>query len=150
MGAKLDDAPAAQDGDAICVSYRGDAMGNEDRRSPLHDLPQMVQDLVLGVRIHAGKSIIENEDSRITNQSAGNRGALFLSAGKCNSALTDQRFVLLGKVFNFSSNIGCVGRPAHLLIAGILDAKRNVLADRLAEEKSFLGHEPNIMAQVCQ
>ena len=91
------DLAAMKHGDHVGIAYGGYTMRNKNRSSILHDFAQMIQDLIFGVGIHAGKRIIENQDPWIANDRAGNGGSLLLSAGKRDAALAHQGLELLGK-----------------------------------------------------
>jgi len=81
MGTGFHDAAIVQNGDLIGVANGGDPVRNENGSSSLHDFAQVIQNLIFGMRVHAGERVVENQNFRIANQSPGNRGALFLSAG---------------------------------------------------------------------
>ena len=61
------------------------------------DFVQAAQDALLGVGIHAGKGIVENQDARIAKDGAGQGGALLLAAGKRDAALADHGVVSGGE-----------------------------------------------------
>src|SRR6266481_4747654 len=107
----------------------------------------MVQDFLFGVSVHAGKRVIKDQNSGIAEDGPCNRGALFLSAGKCNAALAGDGLILKREPFNIRCNIGGFGGGVNLLVGGIFRAQRNVFPNRVAEEKGFLGHESNIFTQ---
>src|SRR5439155_17244156 len=79
VSAKFDNVSGIENGNAVGIAHGGDTVGNENCRSSLHDFTQMVQDLVFSMGIHAGKSIIKNQNSRIPNQSSRNCRALLLA-----------------------------------------------------------------------
>ena len=72
--------PFVQHGDAVGIAHRGDAMRDENCGAALHDFAQVIQNFVFGVSVDAGERVIQNQDARIANQSASDRGALLLSA----------------------------------------------------------------------
>ena len=111
----------------------------------------MVEDLVLGVGIHAGKRVVENQNAGIADDGARNRGPLFLSAGKSDAALADQRPVLFGKFFNVRPRCW-PPRPLRIyfFVGGIFLAEGDVFPDGLAEQKSFLRHKADLPAQSLQ
>src|ERR1700722_6183015 len=107
----------------------------------------MVEDLVLGVSVHAGERVVENQNLRIPYQGAGNRSALFLATGECNAALAHQRLISLGKTFDVRRDIRRFGGIVNLLVSSRVHAERDIFADAVAEEESFLGHEPDALTQ---
>src|ERR1700690_3960057 len=119
-------------------------MGDEYRGPAPHDFAEMVKNLVFGVSIDTGKSVIKNQDARIANDGSRDRGPLLLSAGKGNTAFAHQRSVLLGKFFNVAGDIGRLCRRPYLFVAGIFLAEGDVFADGFAEQESLLGHESDL------
>src|ERR1700685_422028 len=145
--AQFDDASAVQHGDAIGVADGRNAMRNEDRGAPLHYVAQVVEDFIFRVSIDAGERIVEDEDSWIANQGAGDGGALLLPAGKRNSAFPHKRLIALGKAFNVGGDVGRIGRIVNLPVRGRVDSQSNIFADAVAEQKCFLRKEADIFSQ---
>src|SRR5437763_15974720 len=125
-------------------------MRNENRRASPHHVTEMIQDLVFGVRIYAGKRIVQNQNAGIANQGAGYCGALLLSAGERDSALANQSFVLFGKLFDVSGYVRCLRRPANFHVAGLGHTESDVLANSFAEEKSLLRNETDVPTKIGQ
>src|SRR5271157_1451764 len=121
-------------------------MRDKDGRASFHDLAQMVEDAVFGLRVHAGEGVVKHQDSRIADYRSRDGGALLLAAGKRQSALADQRVVAVGEALDLSGNAGCLGGAAYFVIRGVVRAEGNVLADGVAEQKRLLRDEPNAAA----
>src|SRR5882724_12817351 len=100
MRAQFHDASFMQHSDAVSIADGGDAVRNEDGGAVAHHFTQVVKDCFFRVSIHAGKSVIQDENTRVAYDGARNRATLFLSAGKRDTALTDQRFVAFGEAFD--------------------------------------------------
>src|ERR1039458_1148897 len=147
VGAVFDDVSVVEDGDAVGVAHGGDAVGDEDGGASLHELAQAVEDLVLGVGIDAGESVIEHQDTRLPNDGAGDGDTLLLSSGEGEAALADHGFVLFGEALDIGGDAGDGGGAADLRIACVLDAEGDVFADGGAEEKGFLRDEADAAAQ---
>ena len=147
MGTEFDDASAVQDGNAVGVADRGDAMRDEDGGAAAHDIAQMVQDLVFGMRIDAGESIVEDQDSRIADEGAGDCGALLLASGKGDAALTDHRLVAFGKALDVGGDVGGFGGVVDLLVGGGVDSQGNVVTDAIAKQKRLLRDEADTLAE---
>ncbi len=79
--APLHDAPAMQHGDHVRVAHGGDTVRDEDGGPTCHEIAQMVENLVFGVRIHAGKCVVQHQNPGIADERPGNRGPLLLPAG---------------------------------------------------------------------
>src|SRR5262245_33935220 len=95
MRSQFDDPSLVQHGDAVGIANCRNTVRNENRRAPLHDLAQMIENLVFGMGIDAGERVVENQNSRAPQQRARDRSALFLAAGEGDSALADRRCVAL-------------------------------------------------------
>src|SRR5215468_11207616 len=98
-------------------------MGNKDRGAPLHNLAQVVEDLVLGVGINAGKSVIQNQNTRITDNRTRNGSTLLLPTGERNSTLAHHCREALWKCIDVRCNASRFGRLANLLIARIFSSE---------------------------
>src|SRR6202451_4548537 len=96
-------------------------MRNEDRGAPLHYVAQVVEDFIFRVSIDAGERIVEDEDSWVANQGAGDGGALLLPARERDAAFPHQRLIALGKSFNVGCNVGGFGCVMNLLVGGRVD-----------------------------
>src|SRR5262245_24310152 len=94
MGAEFHNLAAVQNCNLVCVAHCRDAMRDEDGRTAFHHLTKMIEDAFFGIRIYAGKRVVEDEDARIPNDGPGYGGALFLSAGERDAAFSDHGFVL--------------------------------------------------------
>ena len=126
-------------------------MRDEDGGAPLHDLAQVIQDAVFGLRVHAGQRVVEHQDARIANQGAGNRRALFLSAGERYAALAHQRVVALRESPRCRSAMlaASAARRTSSSVA-CSRAESDVLADGVAEQKRLLRHEADVARAATQ
>ena len=52
-------------------------------------------DFGFGLGVHRGGRVVQDQDARILQQGAGNRHALFLSAGEGHAFFADQRVVAI-------------------------------------------------------
>jgi len=100
VGAELYDLSVVQYGDTVCVAHSGHAVRDEDRSASFHYLAQTVEDVIFGMRVDAGESIVEDEDAGLADDGSGNGDALLLSSGEGQSALADHGFILFGKAFD--------------------------------------------------
>src|ERR1051326_8713881 len=108
MSTDFNDAPTVQHRNAIRIADGGNPMRDKNCRAAFHNSAQMIQDFVFGLGVDAGKSVIENQNSRIANQSSGNRGALLLSTRQCEPAFSHGGKVLVWKFLDVFSDIGGV------------------------------------------
>src|SRR5690349_598865 len=122
-------------------------MRDKDRRSPAHDLAEVSEDAFFSVGVYAGKRVIENKNSRITDDCSGDSCALLLSAREREASLADNRSVLLGKSLDILREVCSLSSALDLYIQSILHSESNVVANRSAEQKCLLGHVADIFAQ---
>src|SRR5215469_5443215 len=88
--------PSAIDGDdAIGPAHGGEAMGNNEDRPPLGDLPHVVLDDPLALVIERAGCLVEDHDARIGDESTGDCNALTLTARKAAAALAHDCVVAL-------------------------------------------------------
>src|SRR6266446_4858367 len=125
-------------------------MADENRGPIPHHLLQFTQNLLFRVRVHAGQRVVQNEDPRIPHDGAGNRCSLFLSSRKRNASLTDHGFVFAGKFLDVALNSRNRRCSTNVRIRSGLHAKRDVLANRLAEQERILGNKADRSAQRLQ
>src|SRR5215472_5050517 len=133
MSTEFDDASTVQNGDAIGVAHRRDPMRDKDGGSPLHDVAEVVENLVFGLGIHAREGVIENQDTRVTDQRARDCRALLLPAGERNTALADHGFVAFREASNIGGNVSGCRRLTNLRVRGRIYAERDVFPDAVAE-----------------
>ena len=89
----------------------------------------MIEDLVLGVRIDAGKRVIKNQDARIANQCTCDRGALLLSAGERDASFANHGVVAFRETFDVGGDVSGVRGVPDLVVRSRVDAEGDVLAD---------------------
>ena len=151
VGTLLHYASLVEDGYGVGVADGGNAVGDEDGSAPLHDFAEVVEDLVFGVGVNAGESVVENEDSRAAEQGAGYGGALLLASGESDAALAYGGFVAFGKTFDVVGYVGGFGGGLDVVWRGFSIflgyAIGYVCADGVAEKESFLGNESDLTAQ---
>src|SRR5512143_668801 len=97
MSAEFDDPARMKHGDQIGVANGGDAVRDKNSRPSFHDFAQVIKDFIFGMRVHTGESVIENQYARVAQNGTGNGGALLLSAGQRDAALSDHGPIRVGK-----------------------------------------------------
>src|SRR5687767_14830713 len=96
----LNNFASIQNKDLIGVHHRTDALGDDKGCTSFHKRVERGLDLCFGVEIHTRGGVIEDQNSRIEEQGAGNSYALFLPAREGLSTLTDMRIVAIGERHN--------------------------------------------------
>lgn len=145
--AALDDAATFQDEDTIGAANRGEAVGNDQNGAVFHDAIEGLLDESFGFGIEGGGGFIEDENTGIMKDGAGDRDALALTAGQINSAFTDPGFVTLGKLFDELMGVGDFGGSDDLIAIVAHLSKGDVLGDRTGEQDGVLGDDANLVTQ---
>src|SRR5271165_123573 len=104
---------------------------------------EAAEDALLGVSVHAGQRVVENEDRGPAQQSPRNRRALFLPPGQRYTALAHNRFIALWKLLELGSNMSGIGGFKHLFQACVRPAEGEIFADGATEKESLLRNHPN-------
>ena len=76
----LDDAPLVEDDDAVGRADGRQAVRDDDRRAPAHDLLERALEARLGVRVDARGRLVEHEQRRVAVDGARERDELPLAA----------------------------------------------------------------------
>ena len=89
MASLLDDAAVLHGDDDVGVADGGEAMGDDEGGAVGHEPGEGASDrhLVDGIEMACG--LVENEDRRILEESAGDGDALALASGKPGAALSE-------------------------------------------------------------
>src|SRR6202007_1255069 len=112
-----------------------------------HDAAQAGEDFLLGLCVHAGKGIVQNQDARIANDGASDGRALFLTTRKRDAALANRGFVTGGKILNVAMEAGDLSSFSRAFGIVIRQTERDVPADRFAEKISVLRNVADGAAQ---
>src|SRR4029077_8271319 len=104
---------------------------NQNGGAAVHDSTQAREDALFGLRVDAGKGIVEDEDARVTDDGAGDGGALLLSTGERDAAFADNRFVFMGEAFDIGIEAGDFGGLANLVEIVVGKTEGDVAADGL-------------------
>ena len=104
--------------------------------------------MFFGLRIDGRKTVVEDQDRRMTNQATGKGRALFLPAGKRYTAFSNECLELIGKSLDGGLEI----RRAYGLPDPVHGSARFVVGDvvleRFTEQERGLGHECHLRSQL--
>ena len=82
MRAARDDAPVVQHQDQVGAAHGAQAVGDDEGGAALHQPVERLLDQLLGLGVHAGGGVVEDQDARVDQQGAGDGDALLLPAGE--------------------------------------------------------------------
>src|SRR3989442_6369692 len=146
----LDDSTFVEHGDAVYVLDRREAVGDDDRGPPEHQLRERVLDQMLGLRVDRARGLVEHEqDLGVEGDGPAKGEELLLADGQRGSALGDHRFVALGKPLDELVRVHEAGRGADLLVADRRVVQPDVRRDRAREDERVLEHDADVPAHVA-
>ena len=138
MAAALDDAPAVEDDDLIERSNRVDPTRDDHHRPSGEDSPQLGLDPTLGLRIHRGERVVEDQDAGIEGERAGERRPLALAAREHHAPFADEGVEALGQVRDVTGELGTRSGPLYAVASPL----RNAPLPAGLEERTKLGVAP--------
>src|SRR5690349_9055545 len=93
MGADLLDLAVFEDDEAVGIAERAQAVGDGEGGPALDQAGDGVLDLLLGVSVHGGRRLVQDEDARVVKDGTRDGDTLTLAAGERLTALPDQSVV---------------------------------------------------------
>ena len=88
-----DDLALVQHDDLVRVQNRAHPLGDDQRRSALHQHVQRLADLRLRLGIDGGGEVVENQDPRVEQECPRDGNTLLLAARERDTALADAGLV---------------------------------------------------------
>src|SRR5271157_4356696 len=146
MRAALDDAATFYHQNLVGTANSGQAMRDDERGAPLHQVREAFLDHALRLGVEAGGGFVQDENARVGQDSARNRDPLALSAREFDAAFADDgvvlQFVFLGKLIHSGDGAGA----KDFLLRRIGLGKSHILANGSVEEKRILQNHPQLRA----
>jgi len=146
MGALLHDGAIVHYADAVGFADGGQAVGDDDGGSALHEGIEGFLNLFFGFGIEAGGGFIEEEDSGVFEDGPGDGYALALATGEFDAAFADDGVEAFGEGGDELPGIGLIGGADDILIGGFGIAIADIIADGAAKEEHFLRYDGHIAA----
>src|SRR5262249_22096684 len=140
--------PAAIDGDdAVSPAHRGEAIGNNEDRPTLGDLPHVVLDNPLALVIERAGRLVEDHDARIGDESPGDGNALALATREAAAALAHDSVVALRQFQDEIVRARKCRRGDDTFDRNARVGQRDVVPHRTVEQDIFLQHYADLSAQ---
>ena len=133
--------------DAVRVDDAGQAVRDDERGAPLHELPQGLVDHRLALGVHARQGFVEDQDGGVLEDGPGDGDALALAAGEPGAALAHHGLVPLREPGDEVMDVGRPGGPLQLLLGGFGLGHAQVVRDGAVEQVGVLGHHRDVPAQ---
>src|SRR6185437_7417978 len=122
-------------------------MRDNENRASFADAPKVVLDDPLGLVIQRAGRLIENQNSWVGHQRAGDGNALSLSAREGRATLTDGRVISLKQLENEVVGAGELRHLDDLRHRGAGHVDGDVVANRAVEQEVLLQHDAHLPAQ---
>ena len=98
MRPRFGDLAGLDGDDAVALPHRRQAVGDDDHGAPLRDARQVILDDLFAFGVQRRGRFVEDQDTRIVDQRAGNGDALALAARQVAAALVDDRVIAVGEL----------------------------------------------------
>jgi len=134
------DAATIQRDQILARGQQNRAVRDDNHRTLLADLGQRPAQFIFGLAVEAARRLVEEDDRRVANQRTGDGNALALATREPPTGFADLGAVAVGKIDDVGMDAGGGRRLDDLLVGGVRDAMRDVVADRAGEQHTFLRH----------
>ena len=114
----------------------------------MHQRVHRLADLLLGVRVHGGRGLIQDQDLRIAQDDAGDGQQLALPLADVLRVVGQARVIAVGQRAHEVVDVCHLGGLDDLLAGGVRPAVRDVFGDGAVEQPGVLQHHAEVAAQV--
>src|SRR5579884_384781 len=125
-------------------------MRDDDGRPSFHHALQCQTDAHFRVRIYAGSGFVEDEDSGIVSEGAGEVDELFLSSREAVAAFIQWFGKAARERVDEFADVDLVGGLFHALVCDPTRAQADVLRNRPGKEERVLQNNAEALAQLLQ
>src|SRR5581483_8703072 len=121
-------------------------MSNHKAGTPLHKLAHSFLDQQLSARVDIASGLVEDENLRVSQKSAGDGEQLFLALRDIRSFLVEDGLVALGQGPDKVVSVSRLSRLNNLFFCGVLAPVSDVLTNRIAKEPGVLQYHTKAAA----
>ena len=132
-------------GDELTV---GDVVFHQEQGLALQAGFELALEAVLGTVVHSAGRLVEQQYGRIPQQSAGDGHGLALTTGEIGTALADLGVVAERMAGREGVDTRETSRLEHLLVIGMTDAERDVVAKRALKQHDILQDRTDMPAKI--
>lgn len=147
MRAILDNLAVCQHHDAVERRHGGQAMCHHNGGAATHQVLERLLHQRLGLAVQGRRRLVEHQDRRVGQDSAGNGHALALAARNADAALAHHGVKATGQAIDKLGRVGQARCLANLLVSGVGAAVGDILANGAVEQQRLLRHVGNLAAQ---
>ena len=113
MGAEAGHPALVDEQHPVHLLDGGNPVGNEDGGLPLAGGAEIAQDVPLGLGVHGGDGVVQNQDGGILHQRPGNGNPLLLAAGDGDAPLSQHGIISLLEFGDVLVHVRQPGGPLH-------------------------------------
>ena len=150
MGAGFQNPSAVHNDNHIRVLDGGNPLGDNQLGGAGDFLPEGLADHGIGVGVHGGGGVVQNQDFRLFQQGPGDAQPLLLAAGDIGAALLDVGIVALREALDEFVGAGQAAGMNQLLIGGLGVAPAQIFLDGAGEQGVLLEHHGHVVPQNLQ
>src|SRR5258708_22262682 len=150
MGAALAKVSFVHDEDGVRALDRREAVRDEDGGSAGDHAREREAHAKFGVGIDRGGGLVENEDSGIVGEGAGEADELLLAGGECCAALAYRFGELLRQGADEVADVDFVAGTLETLVGNPCRPEADVVGDGASEEERVLQDDAEALAEFLQ
>ena len=140
VAARFNDPSVIENNDHIGIADGGKTVRYNKRCAVLHQRDHRLLNVHFGSCVDRGSRLIEDENSRVGKNCAGDRKELTLTLREVASRLCKLGIISLGQTINEEICIRCVRRALHILVGRVLTAVFDILLYGVREKNGILKH----------
>ena len=147
MGAHGGDGAVFHDQDQVGFFHGCHTLGDDDLGGVGDLFPESLPDHGIGVGIHRGGGVVQDQDLGLFQQSTCDTQALLLTAGNVGAALFDVGVVAIGEAADEVIGAGQLTGMDHFFVGGVGIAPAEVILDGAGEEDVLLEDHGDLIAE---
>ena len=136
--------------DHVRILHGGNTLGDDQLGGAGDLFPEGLPDGSVGLGVHRGGGVVQNQDLGLFQQGTGDAKTLLLTAGNIGAALLDLMVVAIGEAFDEIVGAGQLADMDQFLISSIGVAPAEVVFDGAGEELIFLQNHGNVVTEHFQ
>src|SRR5438270_2970703 len=141
MRATLGHASVVHDEDEIGPANGGQSMSNYESRAASEQCGHGRLDQLLALGVEIARRLVEDEDLRRRENSAGDRESLLLATGELHAALPDVRLIAVRQLGDELVRVRAAGGIFDVGVRGVVPSVGDVVANGAVEEEDVLLHD---------
>jgi hypothetical protein len=147
VGAPFNDFAFRQHDDFVGVHHGGESMRDHQRGAAGGDGAQRAFDIPLRAGVQCAGGFIQDQQTRVLEDGAGDGDALFFTAGEFEAAFADAGVVAVGQAEDEIVDLGQAGGVFDLVLGGAGAAVGDVVADGVIEQHGVLRDDADCVPQ---